>query len=170
VECRITSEDPLRNFLPSTGPVVHLELPTGPGVRWDGGIRAGFEVSLHYDPLLGKLVTWGPDRETAIDRMARALDELVVVGVETSTGFHRRVMQEGDFRAGDLSIRYLEEHPELTNGETSRVRLRAAAVAAALLEEDDRTRHRSPRIVDGGGAPAGAMPGWRRAGWPWRSR
>jgi acetyl-CoA carboxylase biotin carboxylase subunit len=170
VECRITSEDPLRNFLPSTGPVVHLELPTGPGVRWDGGIRAGFEVSLHYDPLLGKLVTWGPDRETAIDRMARALDELVVVGVETSTGFHRRVMQEGDFRAGDLSIRYLEEHPELTNGETSRERLRAAAVAAALLEEDDRTRHRSPRIVDGGGAPAGAMPGWRRAGWPWRSR
>ncbi len=170
IECRITSEDPEQGFLPSTGTVTHLELPTGPGVRWDGGIREGFEVSLHYDPLLGKLVTWAPTREEAIDRMARALDELVVVGVETSAPFHRRVMKEADFRAGDLSIRYLEEHPELVDAGSDREALRAAAVAAALLEEEDRQRHRSARIETSSGQPAGALPAWRRAGWPWRSR
>jgi len=170
VECRITSEDPLRGFLPSTGAVTHLELPSGPGVRWDGGIRQGFEVSLHYDPLLGKLITYGPTRAEAIDRMGRALDELVVVGVETSASFHRRVMREADFRAGDLSIRYLEEHPELVDGQEDRERLRAAAVAAALLEEEDRQRHRTPRVASTDGEAGGGMPAWRRAGWPWRSR
>jgi acetyl-CoA carboxylase biotin carboxylase subunit len=84
IECRITSEDPYHGFLPSTGVVTHLQLPSGPGVRWDGGIQVGFEVSLHYDPLLAKLIVHAPNRESAIARMARALDELVVVGVDTT--------------------------------------------------------------------------------------
>jgi acetyl-CoA carboxylase biotin carboxylase subunit len=86
-------------------------------VRWDGGIQTGFEVSLHYDPLLAKLIVHAPTREGAIARMARALDELVVIGVDTSAPFHRRVMGEPDFRDGRLSIRYVEEHPGLVNGE-----------------------------------------------------
>ncbi|MBT3328132.1 MAG: acetyl-CoA carboxylase biotin carboxylase subunit, partial [Gemmatimonadales bacterium] len=96
IECRITSEDPLSGFLPSTGVVTHLEVPTGPGVRWDGGIQEGFEVSLHYDPLLAKLIVHGPSREMAIERMARALDELVISGIDTCAPFHRRVMDEPD--------------------------------------------------------------------------
>jgi len=84
IECRLTSEDPYRGFLPSTGTVTHLQVPTGPGVRWDGGIQEGFEVSLHYDPLLAKLIVHAPTRPEAIRRMARALDELVVTGVDTS--------------------------------------------------------------------------------------
>jgi len=166
IECRITSEDPYRGFLPSTGTVTHLEVPTGPGVRWDGGIQTGFEVSLHYDPLLAKLIVYAPTREAAIARMARALDELVVVGVDTSAPFHRRVMGEPDFRAGRLSIRYVEEHPGLVNGEHDEDVLRAAAVAAALLEEDDRRRQRMPRI---GADGDGGMSSWRRTGWPWRT-
>ncbi|HZD04545.1 MAG TPA: biotin carboxylase N-terminal domain-containing protein, partial [Longimicrobiales bacterium] len=75
IECRLTSEDPERGFLPSTGRIRHLRIPAGPGVRWDGGIAEGFEVGLHYDPLLGKLVTWGATRDEARQRMARALDE-----------------------------------------------------------------------------------------------
>jgi acetyl-CoA carboxylase biotin carboxylase subunit len=169
IECRITSEDPHKGFLPSTGPVRHLELPGGPGVRWDGGIQEGFEVSLHYDPLLGKLITFGATREAAIDRMARALDELVVVGVDTCTPFHRKVMAEDDFQAGNLSIRYVEEHPELLDGGEERSRLRAAAVAAALLEEEDRQRHRTPTI-HASGQSAGTMSAWRRSGWPWQRR
>ena len=170
IECRITSEDPYRGFLPSTGTVTHLEVPSGPGVRWDGGIQTGFEVSLHYDPLLGKLIVHAPTRDAAIARMARALDELVVVGLDTSAPFHRRVMAEEDFRAGRLSIRYLEEHADLVDGEHDEDGLRAAAVAAALLEEEDLRRHRSPRIgaADGAGNGAhGAMSAWRRSGWPW---
>lgn len=167
IECRITSEDPYRGFLPSTGRVAHLRLPTGPGVRWDAGIEEGFEVSLHYDPLLAKLIVHAPTRKDAIDRMARALDELLVAGVETSAPFHRRVMDEPDFRAGRLSIRYLDEHPGLLDGEPAEDELRIVALAAALLEEDRRRRQRSVRI---GETPASGMTAWRRAGWPWQAR
>ncbi len=165
IECRITSEDPFGGFLPSTGVVSHLELPSGAGVRWDGGIRQGGEVTLYYDPLLAKLVTHGPDRSAAIERMARALDELLLAGVHTSAPFHRRVMDEPDFRAGALSIRYVEEHPELLSHPLRESELVAAAIAAAQLEDESR-RRRSPRIASGADA---AMSDWRRSGWPWRA-
>ena len=164
IECRITSEDPYRGFLPSTGMITGLQVPAGPGVRWDGGIQEGFEVSLHYDPLLAKLIVHAPTREAAIGRMARALDELVVAGLDTSAPFHRKVMDEPDFRAGTLSIRYLEEHPDLLSGDGNDAERRAAAVAAALLEEERRHRHQTPRI---GSGSDGGLSGWRRAGWPW---
>ena len=167
IECRITSEDPLHGFLPSTGVVTHLELPGGPGVRWDGGIARGFHVSLHYDPLLAKLIVHAPTRAAAIGRMTRALDDLVIGGVETSASFHRRVMDEADFRAGRLSIRYVEEHPELTDGEQPEEEARAAAVLAAILEEERRQRHQVPRSAEGRAA-GGGMTAWQRAARPWR--
>ena len=167
IECRITSEDPQSGFLPSTGVVAHLEVPTGPGVRWDGGIQEGFEVSLHYDPLLAKLIVHGPSREMAIARMARALDELVISGIDTCAPFHRRVMDEPDFQEGRLTIRYLDEHPELLEPDADESSLVAAAVAAALLEEEDRQRHRSPRIGTSNGS---GMSPWRAATLPGRDR
>jgi len=165
IECRITSEDPFRGFLPSTGRVQLLDVPSGPGVRWDGGIAAGFEVGLHYDPLLAKLVVHAPSRAEAIARMARALDELVVAGLDTSAPFHRRVMEEEDFQAGRLSIRYLEDHPGLTDGAYDDGLLEAAAVAATLLEEEGRRRRVSVRIHAADGTRA--LSGWRASGWPW---
>ena len=165
IECRIVSEDPSTGFLPSTGVITRLETPTGPGVRWDGGVTEGFEVTPHYDPLLGKLIVHAPTRAAAISRMARALDALVLTGVETSAQFHRRVMDEPDFRSGSFSIRYLEQHPELVESADPGRALRAAAVAAALLEEEDRRLHRTSRI---GGNKVNAISAWRAAGWPWR--
>jgi acetyl-CoA carboxylase biotin carboxylase subunit len=171
LECRITSENPERGFLPSSGRVDHLQLPGGPGVRWDGGVIDGFEVGLHYDPLLGKLIVHGPTRERAIRRMARALDEMVIRGVDTCIPFHRKVMDEEDFRRGDFSIRYLEDHPEVTDGEEDEDVVTAAAVAAALLEEEHRgelqvaipSGDRNPnRLTE--------FSPWKRAGWPWSGR
>ncbi len=163
VECRITSEDPWSGFLPSTGRIEELSIPAGPGVRWDGGVAAGADVSLYYDPLLGKLVTYGDTREAAIDRMHRVLGELRVVGVETSAPFLRRVMAEEDFRAGRLDIRYVEKHPDLLEAKDSDAALRAAAVAAALLEDEDRRRRVVRRVETEGTAAAGG--GWRRMDW-----
>jgi acetyl-CoA carboxylase biotin carboxylase subunit len=165
IECRITSEDPWHGFLPSTGRIDHLEVPTGPGVRWDGGINEGSSVGLHYDPLLAKLIVHAPTRLLAIERMARALDELVVVGVDTSAPFHRRVMKEPDFRAGRLSIRYVEEHPELNDGADDAPTIEAVAVAAALLEDASRARGSVSRARP---TPADdrKLSGWRRAIWP----
>ncbi len=164
IECRITSEDPRNGFLPSTGRVDRLDLPDGPGVRWDGGIREGFEVGLYYDPLLAKLIVYAGTRKEAIDRMRRALDELVIAGIETSAPFHRGVMDEDDFRAGRLSTAYLDEHPELL--EAGHDGLRTCAVAAAVLEHQARQSPRLSRIGDSGGA--GLSP-WRASGWPWTS-
>ena len=141
IECRITSEDASNGFLPSTGRVTYLHLPSGPGVRWDGGIEAGSEVGLHYDPMLAKLIVWAPDRALAIERMHRALLELTIEGVETSRDFHLRLMEDEEFRRGDIEIQWLERRlPSLTEVVPPAETARAAAIAAALLADRDRKR------------------------------
>jgi acetyl-CoA carboxylase biotin carboxylase subunit len=157
IECRITSEDPANGFLPSTGRVEYLHVPSGPGVRWDGGIEPGTDIGLHYDPLLGKLIVWARTRPEAIERMRRALHELRIVGVDTSREFHLRVMENEDFRRGDISIQWLEESMgSLTADASSAADRRLAAVAAALLAERDRGTPRSRN-----GAPAaGTLDPW----------
>jgi acetyl-CoA carboxylase biotin carboxylase subunit len=165
IECRVTSEDPRQGFLPSTGRIEYLNLPAGPGVRWDGGVTVGYEISLYYDPLLGKLIVHAPDRITAIERMQRALGELRVVGLETSAPFHRLVMEEPDFRSGNIDIRYLEKHPALFETPPDEELLRRAALAAALLEEEARQRRAVRRIAAGGAASGAGRGGWRERGW-----
>jgi acetyl-CoA carboxylase biotin carboxylase subunit len=166
IECRITSEDPANSFLPSTGRIQALEVPTGPGVRWDGGIAVGYEVTLFYDPMLAKLIVHAPTRDEAISRMRRALQELRIVGVDTTTGFHLRVMDEPDFRAGRLDIRYLEKHGEgLAGLHLEERELRVAALAAALLEEEARARR---TVVRAGGSAASGSAWTGRGSWSGR--
>ncbi|MQA90910.1 MAG: acetyl-CoA carboxylase biotin carboxylase subunit [Gemmatimonas sp.] len=166
IECRITSEDPANSFLPSAGRIEWLEIPSGAGVRWDGGIARGYEIGLHYDPMLAKVIVHAPSRELAIDRMRRALTELRVVGVETSAPFHLRVMEEADFRAGKLDILYLDRHgDELTDFEPSDEELRVVALATVLLEEERRAR-RSITRIDHGDALGSGWSG--RGGWTGR--
>jgi len=143
IECRITSEDPANGFLPSTGRVQYLHVPTGPGVRWDGGIETGSEVTLYYDPMLAKLIVWAPDRAQAIARMHRALLELTIDGIDTSRDFHLRVMENEDFRTGAIEIQWLERHlAELTAAPAPHESVVRAAIAAVLLSEWDRGTRR----------------------------
>lgn len=138
IECRITSEDPANEFLPSTGRISFLQLPAGPGVRWDGGIEIGTQVSLHYDPMLAKLIVHAPTRPLAIERMHRALSELVITGIETSREFHLRVMEDADFRAGEIEIQWLERRlASLTTDPGTADGTRLAALAGALLAESE---------------------------------
>jgi acetyl-CoA carboxylase, biotin carboxylase subunit len=108
IECRIYAEDPAKSFLPSPGPISRLALPEGPGVRVECGIAEGVQVSVHYDPLLAKLVTHGSSRPEAIERMRAALSAFVVEGVRTVIPFHLRVMQSEPFRAGRLHTQMVE--------------------------------------------------------------
>jgi acetyl-CoA carboxylase biotin carboxylase subunit len=168
IECRITSEDTANGFLPSTGRIAHLGIPTGPGVRWDGGVVEGGEIAVFYDPLVGKLITHAPDRIAAIDRMQRALRELTVVGVETSAPFHTAVLAEPDFRSGDIDIHYLEKHPQVLTPTLPEPELRRAALAAALLEDVRRSRGGSARPAPSEGgepSPAKSVSRWRDLGW-----
>jgi acetyl-CoA carboxylase biotin carboxylase subunit len=141
LECRITAEDPFNDFLPATGVLQYLRVPSGPGVRWDAGVEAGNDVTLFYDPLLAKLITWGETRETAIQRMRRALSELMIVGLPTSQPFHLRVMDDPDFLRGDVDITYLERAGARVLSAPPRPGLeRALAVAAALVVDEQRDR------------------------------
>jgi acetyl-CoA carboxylase biotin carboxylase subunit len=139
MECRITSEDASDNFLPSTGRIEYLHLPSGPGVRWDGGIESGSEVGRYYDPMLAKLIVWGADREQAVTRMRRALVDLIILGVETSRDFHIRVMDDDEFRRGEIDIQWLERRlASILQRRAVDETVRVAAIAAALLAERDR--------------------------------
>ena len=139
IECRITAEDPANGFLPSTGRIEHLQAPAGPGVRWDSGVTRGSVVGLSYDPMLAKLIVFAPTRELAITRMERALKELVVDGIETSREFHLRMMADEEFRRGDINIQWLEARlPSLLAARPPSATLEAAAIAAALIAEQDR--------------------------------
>jgi acetyl-CoA carboxylase biotin carboxylase subunit len=109
IECRIYAEDPAKGFLPSPGRISRLVLPEGPGVRLECGVAEGVEVSVHYDPLLAKLIATGSTRAEAIERMSRALAAFVVEGVKTVIPFHQRVMQSAPFRAGAVHTQMVEQ-------------------------------------------------------------
>jgi acetyl-CoA carboxylase biotin carboxylase subunit len=160
IECRITSEDPFQGFVPSTGRIAFLRVPTGPGIRWDAGIETGTEVGLSYDPLLAKLIVWADSRPAAIARMERALAELVIVGVQTSQPLHARVMRDPAFVRGTYDIGFLEQHgAELLARRADEEELALAAVAAALAEDAMRQVPRT--AAPGSGLAAGST--WLQA-------
>jgi acetyl-CoA carboxylase biotin carboxylase subunit len=153
IECRITSEDPSNGFLPSTGRVDYVHLPSGPGIRWDGGVEAGIDISLFYDPMIGKLIVHAPSRDAAIARMRHALLELTISGVETSRDFHVRVMDDDEFRRGAIDIQWLERRlPSLLATTPPAETIRVVAIAAALLAERDRQAPRRVTPNANGGA------------------
>jgi acetyl/propionyl-CoA carboxylase alpha subunit len=130
IECRVYAEDPARQFLPSAGRiVVHVE-PRGPGVRVDSGIRADYDVPLHYDPMLAKVSVWAADREAARRRMIAALGDYVVLGPTTNLPFLADVLRHAHFAAGHTHTRFVEEHFSAWQGGGGEARV--AAVAAAL--------------------------------------
>ena len=109
IECRIYAEDPAKGFMPSPGRLTRLALPEGPGVRLECGVAEGVEVSVHYDPLLAKLITTGQDRDEAIARMSGALEAFVVEGVKTVIPFQQRVMRSDAFRSGAVNTQMVEQ-------------------------------------------------------------
>jgi acetyl-CoA/propionyl-CoA carboxylase biotin carboxyl carrier protein len=109
IECRINAEDPAKNFMPSPGTIASMHVPAGPGVRWDGGYRGGDTISQFYDNLVGKLVVWAPDRDRAIDRMLRALDEFEIDGIHTTIPAHRALLATDAFRAVEHSTKWVED-------------------------------------------------------------
>jgi len=108
IEVRLYAEDPYRNFAPSPGRIELLRWPQGPGVRNDVGVYEGSEVSIHYDPMLGKLIVWGADRPQALERLARALAELRIEGVATGVPLFLALLRDEQFRRGEVDIAWLD--------------------------------------------------------------
>jgi acetyl-CoA carboxylase biotin carboxylase subunit len=136
IECRIYAEDPHNNFLPSPGRITRLVNPTGPGVRLDSGIYEGWEVGVDYDPLLAKLCVWAETRQMAIRRLARALSEYEIEGIQTSLPFFRAITQDERFRSADFDTAFLDRHlGEIMSRDANEqdLRLRDMAALAAVL-------------------------------------
>jgi len=109
IECRINAEDPANGFRPSPGTIVRYVAPGGPGVRIDTHIFGGYKVPATYDSLIAKLIVWGPDRETAINVLERALDEFEIEGIKTTIPIHKEILRNSFFRRGEYDTGFLEE-------------------------------------------------------------
>ncbi len=110
IECRINAEDPEHNFRPNPGRISAYLPPGGPGVRMDSHVYTDYEIPPYYDSLIGKLVVWGPDRDTAINRMKRALRECAITGVPTTINFHQKILETPAFLEGNVYTNFIQEH------------------------------------------------------------
>jgi acetyl-CoA carboxylase biotin carboxylase subunit len=160
IECRITAEDPINNFLPSAGTVSSLKEPTGPGVRVESALYRGAEISLYYDPMVAKLIAHGDNRAEAILRMRRALSEYRIGGIRTSVPFHQAIMDStefiwGTFDTGFLGRRRLPLHPNPSEEHEI-----VAAVAAALIAQEEGRK----AIHIGEQRTAAAASSWKQIG------
>ncbi len=132
IECRIYAEDPGNNFLPDIGPLLRVIEPTGPGIRVDTGVQTGDEVTLHYDPMLAKLIVLGETRADAVEKMLWALQQYAILGVTTNIPFLIDVMQHSAFQAGDTTTHFIDQYFADWRGETEVPD--TALIATALAE------------------------------------
>lgn len=162
IECRISAEDP-ETFLPSVGLIRELIEPAGPGIRVESGIAEEYEVPVHYDPLLAKVIAWGSDRDEAIARMLRALDEYKIKGVRTTIPFHRRVLVSEQFTSGNYDTGIVGRIEPRVTSEHVRVAIIAAAVVA-MAEET--LEFEAGAVEEGGWKLSGRVYGGIRSlGW-----
>jgi acetyl-CoA carboxylase biotin carboxylase subunit len=158
IECRINSEDPYNGFLPSTGRITLTRTPTGPGVRIDTGVYAGFEITPYYDPLISKMIVWGETRAQAIARMRRSLEEYKIVGVRTNIPFHQRMMDTYPFITGKYDTCFAEEQFSMLDAAENReAYLDIAALLATLVAHQQMGRR-----IQVYGQP-GQKSNWKRA-------
>lgn len=154
IECRLYAEDPANQFLPSIGPIAYYRAPHGPGLRVDDGIETGSQVTPYYDPMLGKIISWGQDRPEAIRKMARALHDTVVLGVTTNLAYLQTILGEERFLRGDTPTSYLQETlPQWGPDQTPTLEALLAAAAVELLRPGGADRPAATAAADGQAFP-----------------
>lgn len=161
IECRINAEDPYNGFLPSTGRISHILLPTGPGVRIDTGVYPGFEISPYYDSLISKLIVWGETRAETILRVRRALEEYRLVGVRTNIPFHQNLMDSHRFMAGRYDTRFVEDRFSMQTADSIKDSQTEIAAIIATLVAHQYTQ-RATNIIQRGGRDT--------SNWKWLGR
>jgi len=165
IEARIYAEDPERGFLPSTGRVQVLDVPTGDGIRVDSGVEAGDAVSPFYDPMLAKVIAHGATREIALDRLAWTLERTAVVGPRTNVGFLATLCETDAFRRGGVDTSFIDRNLAMLGAVHSGVDAAAVASGVAwLLAGDDAHRREQPSAEDAAPSPWDATDGFQLSG------
>jgi acetyl-CoA carboxylase biotin carboxylase subunit len=165
IECRIYAEDPMNNFLPSSGKVLFLKEPKGPGVRHDCGIFSGSSVPIYYDPILAKLIVWAEDREMACQRMIHALEDYVILGIKTTIDFLKDVIAHPQFQAGNTTTSFIEKHLDGWESTKKTEEGLALALIASAFDNLDKT-HAGP-VVNRGDVRRETHSPWQSLG-KWR--
>ncbi len=157
LECRVYAEDPAAGFLPQAGCLALYREPSGPGIRVDGGVAEGDEVTVHYDPLLAKLIVWAESREAAIARARAALARFPILGVRTNVAFLRRVLDSGPFRAGAADTEFLDRAGAALAAVPAPPPVALAVAALHAEASPSGSAGAPPRARD----PWDRLPGWR---------
>ena len=163
IEVRIAAEDPSRDFAPTPGRIATWVMPGGPGVRIDTGVGDGDRVPPDYDNLVAKLLVHASDRDAAIDRLRRALDETAIGGIQTTLPFHRFVARSKAFRSADLSTGWVADHWD--GAASHRIAARAALIAAGLDSIGEARPMEATGVEDGVAGPTTGPDGKDRGGW-----
>ena len=167
IEVRVYAENPATNFMPSPGKIEALRVPSGPFIRDDSGVYAGYVVPNVYDPMISKLSVWAPTRAEAILRMRRALEEYQVKGITTNVQYLKRIIEHIDFVRGDYDTGFLSRAHEVLLGKEDEKLTHAAKVAAAVyaFQRDEQRAAKLPTSASGTRSGSnwktGARPGWR---------
>lgn len=163
IECRIYAEDPYRDFVPSTGNLLRWRPPSGPGLRLDSGVVQGQEVSIYYDPMLAKLIAWGPERGVSLRRMEVALSQFLVLGVVTNIPLLRAVLGHAQFQRGDYDTGFLQWNPAVTSaGIDDATRTVTSALAAWASGQPIAAQAPAVAATDRAGADPWQSDGERR--------
>jgi acetyl-CoA carboxylase, biotin carboxylase subunit len=162
IECRINAEDPYNGFIPSIGTITTLLSPHGPGVRVDGGVYSGYEITPHYDSMIAKLICSGDSRSEAMLRMRRALAEYSIMGLKHNIPFHQNLLESVSFQAGKFDTKFVEERFSMSTYEEDPTEkdLETVAIAATLYEH--RQRQLAGQVVQRAKRDA--------SNWKWLSR
>jgi acetyl-CoA carboxylase biotin carboxylase subunit len=143
IECRIYAENPDNNFSPSPGIIHHIAPPSGPGIREDSGVSVGNEISLYYDPMISKLISWAPTRREAIERMIRALQEYELQGIHSTIPFLIKALQHKRFIEGKFTTSFIEEEKSLFKMNEDKGRIAALAAAIFFEKEKNKKKYQS---------------------------
>ena len=148
IEARVYAEDPENEFLPDTGILDHYQVPKGPGVRVDDGYYQGMEIPIHYDPMIAKLIVHASNRQEAMARMVRAIDEYRIIGIKTTLDFCKFVMMHPAFKSGDYHTGFIPTYfkPGESSPDDQEARTIAAAFAAYTTGQIKKSIKDSNRI------------------------
>jgi acetyl-CoA carboxylase biotin carboxylase subunit len=162
IEVRIYAEDPATNFMPCPGTISYVRVPSGPGVRDDSAVYAGYRVPNFYDPMISKLSVWAPTRMEAILKMRRALDEYVIAGITTNLRYLKQIVMHPEFVKGDYDTGFLgRSHPEL-QGDESPALTRISMIAAAMRAHQ-RAEKQQATVAAGQKSGSAVHSSWRTA-------